>query len=657
MLETPMPLWVPSQSRVKNSNFVAFQQALEAETNEQFSDYQSLHGYTVTHNERFWAFYLRYSQLPFVGDYSAVIQGNGIQNTRWFEGLHCNYAKACLYPSQTSSMQTALIGVTETGNHVSISYSELRHAVACCTNSLLKAGLGKGDRVAALISNTSESVILLLACASQGIVFSSCSPDFGYEASLARFKQIEPRLLFASSGYNYSGKNFSVINVIQKLSDNINSIEKSIVIGDFVNDIANGLQCWESWLADKTTVCEADLNFVDVEFDHPLYILYSSGTTGKPKAIVHRTGGVMLKHHSEHALHSNISSGDNVLYFTTCGWMMWNWLVSGLMRGACLILYDGNPAYPNLKRLWNLIDELQIDFFGTSARFLHGCRDANLSPKNFASLASLKTIASTGSPLSENAFYWIYEQVKQDVHLASISGGTDIVGCFLMGNPTLPVYAGQLQVATVGVDIAAFNSNGEAVNNQTGELVCRVAMPSMPLSFWKDDNDERRHDAYFAHYDNVWRHGDLLKITTEKGYIVYGRSDATLNPGGVRIGTAEIYRPLEEIQEIIEAVAVGKTINDDEVIWLFVVLKQNTTLNDALITRIKQCIRNKASPRHVPQQLFAVQQLPRTRSGKTSEIAVRQYINQQPIANLKSLINPESFDSINEAINKAINAN
>lgn len=652
------PLWTPTNQRISDSNLHKFKSALAKTIGGQFNDYDALHRYSTEHAGDFWAYYCHYSQLPITPPAGAALQEHGhLAQAEWFAGSRCNYAQACLYPPNASDEQLAIIALDESGGSDSarsITYRELRWQVKRCADALRRSGVAKGDRVAALLPNTVETVVVLLACASQGIIFSSCSPDFGFESASARLGQIKPKILFAVPSYNYNGKTFYMADTVQRLTETIDSIEQCVLVGE---NSGSSLDCavihWQKWLADLSdlSVPPSPDDFTPLPFDHPLYILYSSGTTGAPKAIVHRTGGVMLKHHCEQAIHCDIKNGDRIMYHSTCGWMMWNWLVSGLMHGACIVLYDGNPAYPTLAQPWHTIEQWQLKFFGTSAKYLHACRDAQLQPKKLANLNCLQTIASTGSPLAKSAFIWVYNAAKTDVHLASISGGTDIVGCFLLGNPTAPVYAEQLQVPALGTDVAVFGDKGnELATDMVGDLVSRTPMPSMPLCFWQDKADKKRLSAYFAHYNNVWRHGDQIKKTKEGGYTVYGRSDCVLNPSGVRIGTAEIYLPLADVLQITEMIAVGKKIADDEVIWLFVVLQQGAVLDATLTETIKNCLRQAASPRHVPKNIFAVSQLPRTRSNKLSEMAVRQCVNGEAVSNIKSLANPEALDEILKAI-------
>lgn len=642
------PLWTPTDDRIAGSNLQRFMRVVAEACGLTFNDYDALHQWSTEYLADFWSLYAAYAGINFVQGPRQIISDDPLPEVRWFEGATLNYAQHLLYPASVEDAnQTAIIAVTEAGDTQQLSYKELRQRVAQCASSLRRAGLAAGDRVAALAPNTPETLILLLACSSLGVIFSSASPDFGAEAAAARFTQIEPRLLFAASQYRYNGKRFDTVQSTEMLADQL-AVENVILL-PYGNEKAAKHQkftSWETWLTPDPEALE----FIPLPFDHPLYILFSSGTTGLPKAIVHRAGGALLKHHCEHLLHCDIKSKDKVFYFTTCGWMMWNWLVSALAQGATVVLYDGSPAHPDLGVLWHLIETQRVSFFGTSARYLHSLMAQETKPGTLADLSSLRTIASTGSPLSPAGFEYVYRDIKSDVHLASISGGTDIVGCFMLGVPTEPVYSGQIQRPALGAAVRAFDDAGRAVTGQVGELVCLTPLPSMPLRFWNDSSGARYRAAYFEDYPGVWRHGDLIEVTPEGGMIVYGRSDATLNPGGVRIGTAEIYRPLEDIPEVLEACAVGKKEADDEVIWLFVVLRDGVTLSDELIKRIRQQIRSKASPRHVPARVLQVSALPRTRSGKMVEIAVARLVNGQPVSNREVLANPEALIELERVV-------
>ncbi len=635
------PLWRPSQP--EDTAMSRFRRAMANKTGQVLDDYNALHAWSAGDVGAFWKAYIEDAGLPI--DTSAEAVTGMMPELTWFAGSTLNYAQVLLEPPNTPADALAIIACDEHGRERRYTYAQLRLEVARTQLALQQSGVQAGDRVAAYVANVPEAVITLLACASLGAIYSSCSPDFSADAALARFGQIEPKVLVASDGYWYNGKYFSTLNAVQTLADNIPSLQTVVSIphDDAPGELPAGAIWWDDWRPADTP---ATPSYAQLPFDQPLYILYSSGTTGLPKAIVHRAGGALLKHHCEQRLHSDIRAGDVVLYFTTCGWMMWNWLVSTLAQGAAIVLFDGSPGHPSLSTLWQLAERLGITFFGTSARFIHSCKEQNVIPKDIADLFALRTIASTGSPLSPAGFDWVYEAIKADIHLASISGGTDIVGCFMLGNPALPVYSGQIQSPALGVDLASYDDDGRPVYEQPGELVCCKPLPSMPLQFWNDADGSRYKSAYFEHFAGIWRHGDLIEITPEGGVIVYGRSDATLNPGGVRIGTAEIYRPLEDLAEVVDAAAVGKRNDGDEVIWLLVVLKEGLVLDDDLVKRIKTHLRQTASPRHVPRKVLHVPGLPYTRSGKMMELAVARLVNGQAVPNKQVMVNPEVLDEI-----------
>jgi acetoacetyl-CoA synthetase len=638
------PLWTPTPDRVARAHVTAFRHAAATAAGRPLDDYWALHAWSTAEPEAFWQTCLAESGLPHSGRATRARSADPMPATRWFEGVTLNYAEALLAGRGAADAAPAIIATSEAAADRTITRAELRGAVAAAAAALTRDGIGLGDTVTAFVANVPEAVILHLACAAVGAIFSSCSPDFGADAAYARFHQIQPKLLLASSAYPYNGKVFETGRVVADLASRLPGPPRVVVVGPAIAGLT--ATPWAAWLVDTPP----PLAPVRLPFDHPLAVLYSSGTTGLPKALVHRAGGVLLTHHKELRFHGDIGPGDRLLYFTTCGWMMWNWLVSALAEGATIVLFDGSPSHPTLDVLWEGVDRLGVTHFGTSARFIHGCKAAGLAPRRTQRLDRLRTVFSTGSPLARSGFEWIYRDVKDDVHLASISGGTDIVGCFMLGVPTEPVNSGEIQAAGLGVDLAAFDEDGRPVDGQPGELVCRQPLPSMPLRFWGDTDGARYHGAYFERYPGVWRHGDLIEITPRRGIVVYGRSDATLNPGGVRIGTAEIYRPLETIAEIVEGLAVGRREGDDEVIWLFVVLRPGVTLDDALAARIQKTIRTEESPRHVPKRIFQVSELPRTRSGKSMEIAVTQLVNGRPVPNRMVVANPASLDEIEAVI-------
>ena len=511
-----------------------------------------------------------------------------------------------------------------------------------------------GDRVAAFMPNTHETVTTMLAATTLGGTFTSCSPDFGANGVVDRFSQTSPKILVATSGYTYNGKFISSLPTIIEVCEQVPSIEHLILVTSLetgtttrntdIEKLSAQLTCQVHYYAELiTTQAVGPLEFTRVPFNHPLYIMYSSGTTGTPKCIVHGTGGTLIQHLKEHQLHVDVKPEDRLFYFTTCGWMMWNWLVSGLASGATLILYDGSPTFPEPQRLWDLIDSEQINIFGTSAKYIASMDKLGIKPRLSHDLGSLRTVLSTGSPLSDESFHYVYRDVKEDMCLSSISGGTDIVSCFALGNPSLPVYAGELQCAGLGMDVDVFDENQESLRQQKGELVCKSPFPSMPVGFWNDKNGSKYHDAYFARFANIWAHGDFAEMTENNGLVIHGRSDAILNPGGVRIGTAEIYRQVERVEGVIDSICVSQDWEEDVRVILFVVLTQGRTLDDELIMRIKQTIRSETSPRHVPAEIRQVPDIPRTISGKIVELAVRKVIHGEEVTNTEALANPEAL--------------
>ena len=648
------PLWIPSEERVSQSNLTAFTRYVEELLNKKISSYGELHHWSVTDIEEFWKSIWIISGLIHSKPYKRILSGTGMFGTKWFEGAELNFAENLL---RHRDEHTALISSRENSSTIRMTYSELYKTVAALAESFRKMGIKRGDRVAGFVNNIPESIIGMLAAVSLGALWSSCSPDFGHKGVLDRFGQIQPKILLAIESYYYNGKLIDCTEKIEAIRKSIPSIETTILIKRF-NDF-NGV------LSSDTTSVNIDnsfyfnelisdtsdqLEFEQVPFDHPVYIMYSSGTTGIPKCIVHGGGGTLLQHFKELVLHTNLRREDVITYYTTCGWMMWNWLVSSLSVGASIFLYDGSPVFPNRNSLWKKIEEEKISIFGTSPKFLTMIQKSGLIPKESFDLSSLKIILSTGSPLSVENFKWVYENVKNDLQLSSISGGTDIVSCFMLGNPNLPVYAGEIQSKGLGMKVEAFNEKGESVIEQKGELVCTKPFPSMPVYFWNDPERSRYRAAYFDHYPDVWRHGDYIKITENGGIIVYGRSDATLNPGGVRIGTAEIYRVVEAMEEITDSLVIGQNWRNDVRIILFVVLKQNHVLNDKLIDKIKDTIRKNATPRHVPARIVQVSDIPRTISGKKVELAVTRIIHNEKVENRDALANPDSLDEFRKVI-------
>ncbi|HEX2897766.1 MAG TPA: acetoacetate--CoA ligase [candidate division Zixibacteria bacterium] len=632
------PIWAPSEKRAKASNMARYLRTISQKTGQRLDLYDQLYNWSIENIETFWASIWDLSEIRHSKKYETIINGNDIWNTSWFEGARLNFAENLL---RVGNEHTAIIATSESRSRVSISYKELRSQVAACAAGLRELGVSKDDRVAAFIPNIPEAIIAMLATTSIGAVWSSCSPDFGFQSVMDRFGQIKPKVLIASDGYVYNGKKFDSIPKINQVIDAIDSIEQ-VVIVPLLNKTASSKKSimWNDLLKDKS----AQLEFEQLPFDHPVYIMYSSGTTGVPKCIVHGSGGTLLQHFKEHYLHTNLTSADVITYYTTCGWMMWNWLVSSLQIGATIYLHDGSPSHPNLGVLWKSVEEEKISVFGTSPKFLSACQNRRLKPGKESDLSSLKTILSTGSPLTEPQYEWVYKNVKEDVQLSSITGGTDIISCFALGNPMLPVYPGELQCRGLGMKVECFDDKGHPMIDEVGELVCTAPFPSRPIYFWNDPDKSKYKSAYFEHFHGVWRHGDFVKITDRGTVIVYGRSDATLNPGGIRIGTAEIYAPLEALPEIQDSLVIGQKWEDDVRIVLFVVLSDGQKLNNGLLDKIKKTIKDGATPRHVPSKIIQVTDIPHTINGKKVEIAVTRIVHGMPVLNVDALANPQSLE-------------
>ena len=648
MNELHAPLWIPSTERIRNSNFQKYFSFLKNHFNKNFNNYNELYNWSITEIEEFWKSIWEYSELIYSRSYSSVLDKRIIQNAKWFSDAKINFAENLL---RFRNDNTAILSIRENYPKLRISYKHLYNLVARCANSLMQVGVTKGDRVAAYVSNFPEAVIGMLATTSLGAIWSSTSPDFGIEGVLDRFGQIEPKVMFVIEAYNYSGKHIECKDKIDQIVRSIPSIQKVILIREF--DDLNNLSS-DTKSNDKSSmyiyfnellVNNSDsIDFIQTEFDHPVYIMYSSGTTGKPKCIVHGAGGTLIQHFKELHLHTDLKPDDKIMYYTTCGWMMWNWLVSSLMLGATVVLFDGNPVYPNPERMWNDIDSEKISIFGTSPKYITGIEKSGLIPKEVFNLSSLRTILSTGSPLSRENFKWVYENVKEDIQLSSISGGTDIISCFMLGCPIIPVYAGEIQCKGLGMKVEAFTEKGVSVIDEKAELVCTEPFPSAPIYFWNDNDNTKYTRAYFERFPGVWHHGDFIKITKQGGIIVYGRSDATLNPGGVRIGTAEIYRIVDQFDEILDSLVVGQNWQNDVRIVLFVVLKNALALENNLIEKIKSKIRISATSRHVPSIIKQVNQIPHTISGKKVEVAVTRILNGEKVDNLEAISNPESLE-------------
>ncbi len=598
------PLWTPSSERVAATQLTAFMQGLA--TTEDFDaggDYFALHRWSLEQPAAFWRAVWRFTEVRGRPGDTVCDDPQRLPGCRWFPDASLNYAENLL---RFRDEREALVEIDESESRRAVTYRELAEQVGHMASWMAEAGIEPGDRVAGFMPNCIEAVVAMLATASLGAVWSSCSPDFGMQGALDRFGQIAPRLLFTADGYRYNGKACDSLARAGEIAAAIDSVKHVVVVPKLSDDPdITGIRSAIMW-RDCQAGDAQPLSFVPRRFNDPLFILYSSGTTGVPKCIVHGIGGTLLQHAKEHALHTDISREDRFFYFTTCGWMMWNWLVSGLARGATLILYDGSPFARDGRRLIDAIDEERITVFGVGAKYLGALQKSGLVPAESHDLSSLKTVLSTGSPLPHEGFQWVYEAFKADLHLASISGGTDIVSCFAGGVPTLPVYAGQLQAAGLGMATAIWNADGEPVEGEKGELVCTQSFPSCPVGFWQDPDGSKFRKAYFDRWPCIWAHGDYGEVTPEGGYIIHGRSDAVLNPGGVRIGTAEIYRQVEQVPEVVDSVVVGQNWQDDVRVILFVVLREGLDLDDALITRIQQTIRANTTPRHVPARVIQV---------------------------------------------------
>jgi acetoacetyl-CoA synthetase len=634
------PIWTPSARRVAAASLTRFLGG--------HRDYASLYQWSIDEPEEFWSAVWRFCGMKSRSRWTAVREPDeGPRRFKWFPGATLNFAENLL---RYNDAEPAIISWNEAGPQKRLTHRQLRDAVSRCRQALRGAGVTAGDRVAGWLPNIPETVIAMLATASLGAIWSSCSPDFGAEGVLDRFAQIEPKVLFVTDGYVYNGKQVSLLERTGEIVRRLPSLAQTVVVpyagrGTSLKGIPRALR-YDDFVAFYPA---APLEFDHFEFDHPLYILYSSGTTGLPKCLVHGAGGTLLQHLKELVLHTDVRASDRVFYHTTCGWMMWNWMVTSLATGAAIVLYDGSPL-PNAGKdiLWRMAAQEKVTIFGTSAKYLALAQKEGLEPGKTHDLSALRTVLSTGSPLAPAGFDYVYEKVAPDVCLWSISGGTEIISCFALGNPIAPVWRGELQTRGLGMRVEVYDEGGRSLLGKPGELVCSAPFPSMPLRFWNDPGDARYLASYFSVYPGVWRHGDWAEITEHGGVIIHGRSDTTLNPGGVRIGTAEIYRQVEQIDEVVECLAVGQAWEDDTRVVLFVRLRAGIELDDELKERIRRAVREGASPHHVPKRIVQVSDLPRTLNGKITEMAVRDILAGRPVRNIGALANPEALEEFKQ---------
>jgi len=641
---TSVPLWLPDDSSVAQTNMSEFMRWSEARYEKKFNNYSTLYEWSVKNSQEFWDAIWDFGQVRATTRGEVVLEhGELMPGARWFPEAKLNYAENLLRNPDDSE---ALVFWGEDKTKRRMTRRQLYDEVSLFAQALNSNGVEVGDRVAGYLPNVPEAIIAMLATASLGAIWSSASPDFGVQGALDRFAQITPKILVCTDGYFYNGKSIDALEKVRDIVAAIPSV-KTVVIADYTRSEykASHIRSSVRWSNFVAPFAKNNIFFAQLPFDHPLFILYSSGTTGVPKCIVHSHGGVLLQHLKEHQLHADIKVGDRLFYFTTCGWMMWNWLASGLASGATLMLYDGSPLINDGRVLFEFAERERTSHFGTSAKYLDTLLKANFRPCQEYGLKHLRVIMSTGSPLTPEGFEYVYRNIKSNVCLSSISGGTDIVSCFALGNPMLPVWSGELQCRGLGMAVQVFDEKGTPVHGEKGELVCTAPFPSMPMGFWNDPDGEKFHASYFERFPGVWCHGDFCELTEHDGLIIYGRSDAILNPGGVRIGTAEIYRQVEKLPEVLEAIAIGQTWQGDIRVVLFVKLLNDIILTETLIESIKRHIRDNTTPRHVPSKIVQVSDIPRTKSGKLVELAVRNIVHGEPVKNIESLANPEALEN------------
>lgn len=647
MNENKKPLWMPDVDTIAKSNLNNFIKFVVNKFNLNLSNYEDLYNWSVEQTEEFWISILEFSNIIYSGELTPVLDykhdiSEVVPGALWFKNIRINFAENLLKQNDDN---LAIIAYNEIGETNKIHYSKLRELVSSIQGYLKGKGIQRGDRIAGLMTNIPETVEAMLASTSLGAVWTSTSPDFGLTGILDRFTQVQPKILFTVDGYMFNGKKYSILQTLKSIKNELQCAELVVI------SVIHTHEEITSFLGDDITFfsdivqqySDNDLTFIRSEFNHPLYIMFSSGTTGKPKCIVHGTGGTLLQHYKELALHTDLKPNDRIFYFTTCGWMMWNWLVSSLMLGSTIVLFDGSPSYPNLGTLWEMTDKLEVNIFGTSPKFLSSCQTSGFIPSDKFNLISLRVILSTGAPLLKSNFEWVYSHVKKEVRLSSISGGTDIISCFALGNPLMPVYSEELQCIGLGMKVQSFNEHGLPVIGKKGELVCTRIFPSMPIYFLNDENYELYKKSYFDRFPNVWHHGDYVEITENGGLIVYGRSDATLNPGGVRIGTAEIYNALTKLDYILDSVAVGLNESGDVSVVLFVVLNNMISLTHEIEQQIKNVIRTELTPRHVPKYIRQIEDIPVTLNGKKVEIVISRIINGEKPENIEAIANPQSL--------------